>query len=76
MADNITQILQQGFSPTLTVSGRKGRFNFNTPPQFSQGIGSGKSPMFRFETDTGDIFFHRLEKDKQGGRWDYERDKV
>ncbi|HDY68081.1 MAG TPA: hypothetical protein ENH85_09840 [Candidatus Scalindua sp.] len=67
---------QFGFSDELEVSGRKGRFNFSVPPKFDQGIGGGKSPMFKFMTDEGEVFFHRLESDKQGSRWEDGKDAM
>jgi hypothetical protein len=54
----------------MTVAGRKGKFNWNVPPQYDQGIGAGRSPMYAFETEDGGLYFHRLEEDKQGGRWE------
>ena len=54
----------------MNVAGRKGRFNWNVPPQYDKGIGGGRSPMHAFETEDGELYFHRLEKDLQGGRWE------
>lgn len=59
-----------GYSERMTVGGRKGRFNWSEKPRFHKEIGSGKSPMFLFITDEGNAFHRRLEKDKQGGRWE------
>jgi hypothetical protein len=59
-----------GWSDPMTVAGRKGRFNWNITPQYDSGIGSGRSPMHAFETQEGELFFHRLESDLQGGRWE------
>jgi len=59
-----------GWSDPLTVAGRKGRFNWNIPPQYDRGIGGGRSPMHAFETEDGGLYFHRLEKELQGGRWE------
>lgn len=61
---------QKGWSDVMTVAGRKGRFNWNVPPQYDKGIGGGRSPMHAFETEDGELYFHRLEKDLQGGRWE------
>ena len=59
-----------GFSETLDVAGRRGRFNFNEPPQFLPDVGGGESPLFKFETEQGESFLFRTERDKQGGRWE------
>ena len=66
----ITPPKNKGVSKELTVSGRKGKFIFDVPPQFMPGIGGGKTPMYLFQTKSGETYFHRLESDKQGGRWE------
>jgi len=66
----IIQPQKKGFSESIEVGGRKGRFNFDVPPQFFEGVGSGKSPLHLFETEEGERFFFRLESNKQGGRWE------
>jgi hypothetical protein len=61
---------QRGYSDWMTVAGRKGRFNWSAAPHYDPGIGSGRSPMYLYETDDGNAYYHRLEKDLQGGRWE------
>ena len=57
-------------SSLLEVGGRKGRFDFSVPPKYIEGVGGGKSPLYLFRAEDGSEFFYRLEKDKQGGRWE------
>ena len=76
MADLITKIQKKGLSKELFVGGRTGKFNFDVPPIFSKGVGGGKSPLHRFITPEGEQFNFRLEKDKQGGRWESGKDAL
>jgi hypothetical protein len=64
--DLITPLLPSGYSPSMMVGGRKGRFNFNEPPA------TGGTPGFRyaFDTEDGGRWYLQLERDFQGGRWD------
>ena len=57
-------------SEPVEVAGRKGKFNFSVKPRYKKSIGGGKSPMYLFEEENGGQYFYRLEKDKQGGRWE------
>lgn len=68
--NNITPILNRGKSPQIEVAGRQGRFNFDVPPVFFEGVGGGKSPLYEFESNQGETFKFRLESGKQGGRWE------
>jgi len=67
---------QKGYSDWMTVAGRKGRFNWSAAPRYDPRIGSGRSPMHLFETEDGESYFHRLEKDLQGGRWEESEESV
>ena len=62
----ITPRLATGYSPTLTVGGRRGRFNFDLPPE----TGGTPRPRYAFETDDGGRWNFQLEQGLQGGRWD------
>lgn len=62
----VTPYQSSGRSPALTVGGRRGRFNFDTPPE----TGGTPAPRFAFETDTGGLFFFQLQQALQGGRWE------
>jgi len=65
----IVKPLKKGKSKPVEVGGRKGVFDFDVPPKFIEGVGGGKSPLYLFKAEDGE-FFYRLEKDKQGGRWE------
>jgi hypothetical protein len=67
---NIVTPKESGKSELITVAGRKGRFNFDKPPQYIEGVGGGETPLYSFETEDGQEFHFRLERDKQGGRWE------
>lgn len=69
-ADKLIAMPGQGWSQPLQVRGLIGRFNWNEPPQYSEFVGGGKVPMFLFVTEDGQGFYTRLEKSKQGGRWE------
>ena len=62
----ITPRLARGYSPSLAVGGRTGRFNFDEPPE----TGGTPQPRYAFETDEGGKWFFQLETDLQGGRWE------
>jgi len=62
----ITPRLATGYSPTLTVGGRRGRFNFDLPPE----TGGTPRPRYAFETEDGGLWNFQLEQGLQGGRWD------
>ncbi|MHA2070012.1 MAG: hypothetical protein ACXABY_37075 [Candidatus Thorarchaeota archaeon] len=61
---------RSGLSKPLTVGGKRGRFDWDTAPKYSPGIGGGLSPMYLFIQDDGEAYWRRLEGDKQGGRWE------
>lgn len=60
----------KGWSKRLKVRDMHGRFNWDEPPMYSAFVGSGKVPMHLFVSDQGDKFYIRLEKSKQGGKWE------
>lgn len=62
----ITPRLTTGYSPLLTVGGRRGRFNFDIPPD----TGGTPRPRYAFETDDGGRWNFQLETGLQGGRWE------
>lgn len=62
----VTPRLPSGQSPVVTVGGRKGRFNFNVPPE----TGGTPAPRYAFDTEDGGRWFFQLETDLQGGRWE------
>jgi len=66
-SEQITPALENGFSPTLEVGGRKGRFNFDI-----DSILDKKTPgrQYQFEAEDGNNFWFQLENNYQGGRWD------
>jgi len=63
-----------GQSEMMTVQGRRGYFDWDAPYEKSPFVGGGKSPMYKFvvphEDGSADTYYLRLEKDKQGGRWE------
>jgi len=66
-ADLITPKLDTGYSPPLIVGGRRGRFNFNRPPEVDEGT---PAPRYAFETEDGGTWMYQLENKFQGGRWE------
>ena len=68
--DLIAMPQEYGASDHMKVRGLPGRFNWNVAPIFSEFVGGGKTPMYAFESDDGNLFYTRLEKQKQGGRWE------
>ena len=60
----------KGWSEPMIIGGKSGRFNWDVPPIYSEGIGRGKSPMYLFVQEDGQAFWRRLEIGKQGGRWE------
>ena len=59
-----------GYSAPISARGKSGQIDWNVKPQYSEGIGGGKSPMYLFKQDNGEAYWIRLEKDRQGGRWE------
>jgi hypothetical protein len=64
--DLITPLLPSGYSPPMTVGERKGRFNFNEPPE----TGGTPGSRYAFDTEDGGRWYLQLERESQGGRWD------
>jgi len=67
------RIIQPGFkgrSQRMMVGGKPGFFDWSVPPRYSPNVGGNISPMYLFVQDDGQAYFRRLEKDKQGGRWE------
>ncbi len=62
----VTPVLPSGRSPLITMGNRKGRVNFDVPPE----VGGTPSPRYAFDTVDGGRWFYQLEKDYQGGRWE------
>ena len=62
----VTPRLESGESPVMTIGGRKGRFNFDVPPE----TGGTPAPRYAFDTEDGGRWFYQLEKRLQGGRWE------
>ena len=70
LPDFIAEPKESGFSELMEVGGRQGRFNWDVPPKYSAGIGGGKVPMHRFETEDGGVWDYRIDKQGQGGRFE------
>ncbi len=66
----IIQPQKDGKSRRVMVAGESGIFDFNEAPRYLEGVGKGKTPLYLFLDDKGGGRFLRLEKDKQGGRWE------
>ena len=64
--DLVTPLLPSGYSPSMIVGGRRGRFNFNEPPS----TGGTPGSRYAFDTEDGGRWHLQLERAFQGGRWD------
>jgi len=67
---NIVEPKKSGRSKLVTVSGRQGWFNFNVKPDVRKLRGGGTTKFYAFDTADGGRMFHRIEADRQGGRWE------
>ena len=70
MPDLIVAPKKSGQSKEMTVAGALGFFDWDRPPVYLKNVGKGNSPLYLFKQKDGEQFWRRLEKDKQGGRWE------
>ena len=64
--DLVTPLLPSGYSPSMMVGGRRGKFNFDEPPA----TGGTPGSRYAFDTEDGGRWYFQLERAFQGGRWD------